>query len=363
MKIISTSKTKIFITNIFIYLSIILLLTNSKNVYTCVTSSVNMFIKTLVPSLYIYLLITEILINSNLVYNLSFGISNILSKIFGIPKNTTFVILISFLLGYPNAAKCITKLYNDGKISLPLARKLVSFTNNASPSYILCAIGISIFNSMSIGIILLISHFLSSIIIGMCYPYSQHIIQQKVPISNSFYKISSPFDILLTSMLNSFKTLGIILGYLIIFSLIPNLLLTHLPTAELLKGIAIGLFELATGLQAISSVQINTTTIITITSFILSFSSLMIIFQVYSFVYKIGIKLKELILYKVLHGVISTIITYIILKLNIFTVSYDIPTSLDLNMLQTNPYILPSLYVYIILNTIAILYLTLKKKR
>ena len=363
MKIISTNKTKIFITNIFIYLAIILLLTNSKNVYMYITNSLNMFIKTFVPSLYIYLLITEILINSNLVYNLSFGLSNILSKIFRIPKDTTFVILISILLGYPNAAKCIAKLYEDNIISLPLARKLISFTNNASPSYILCAIGISIFNSMSIGIILLISHFLSSIIIGICYPYSQHIIQQKVPISNSFYKISSPFDILLTSMLNSFKTLGIILGYLIIFSLIPNLILTHLPTSELLKGIAIGLFELTTGLQAISSVQINTTTLILLASFILSFSSLMIIFQVYSFVYKIGIKLKEIILYKLLHGVISTIITYVILKLNIFTISQDIPASLNLNVFQTNPYILPSLYVYIILSTIVVLYLTLKKKR
>ena len=322
-----------------------------------------MFIKTFVPSLYIYLLITEILINSNLVYNLSFGLSNILSKIFRIPKDTTFVILISILLGYPNASKCISKLYEDNKISVSLARKLISFTNNASPSYILCAIGISIFNSMSIGIILLISHFLSSIIIGMCYPYSQHIIQQKVPISNSFYKISSPFDILLTSMLNSFKTLGIILGYLIIFSLVPNLLLAHLPIPELVKGFILGLFELTTGIQAISSAQLVTTIIITITSFILSFSSLMIISQVYSFVYKIGIKLKELILYKLLHGVISAIITYIILKLNIFTIYQDIPASLNLNMLQSNPYILPSLYVYIILSTIAVLYLTLKKKR
>jgi hypothetical protein len=184
-----------------------------------------------------------------------------------------------------------------------------------------------------------------------------------VSISNSFYKISSPFDILLTSMLNSFKTLGIILGYLIIFSLIPNLLLAHLPIAELLKDIVIGLFELTTGLQAISSVQINTTTLILLASFILSFSSFMIIFQVYSFVYKIGIKLKEIILYKLLHGIISAIITYVILKLNIFTISQDIPASLNLNMLQTNPYILPSLYVYIILSTIVVLYLTLKKKR
>ena len=363
MKIISTNKTKMFITNIFIYLCIILLLINSKNVSTCISNSVNIFIKTLVPSLYIYLLITEILINSGLVYNLSFGLSNILSKIFRIPKETTFVILVSFLLGYPNASKCITKLYEDKIISLPLAKKLVSFTNNASPSYILCAIGISMFNSMNIGIILLISHFLSSVIIGICYPYSQHIIQQKVAISNSFYKISSPFDILLTSMLNSFKTLGVILGYLIIFSLIPNLLLTKLQLPEIIKGIIYGLFELTTGINMFSTIVATTTTVITIASFILSFSSFMIIFQVYSFVYKTGIKLKELIIYKLSQGLISSLITFIILKLNIFTIQKDISVSLNLNNFYSYKNILPILYVYIILVTISILYLTLKKKR
>ncbi len=363
MKILSTNKTKIFITNIFIYLCMILLLTNSKNVYMCVSNSLNIFIQTLIPSLYIYLLITEILINSNLAYNLSFGISKILSKIFRIPKEATFVVLISFLLGYPNSAKCIAKLYDDNKISLPLAKKLISFTNNASPAYILCAIGISMFNSMSIGIILLISHFLSSIIIGMCYPYSKHIIQQKASISNSFSKISSPFDILITSILNSFKTLGIILGYLIVFSLIPNLLITPLTIPDLIKCFVVGIFESTTGIHAISSYTLSVSTLLVLTSFILSFSSFMIIFQVYSFVYRIGIKLKELILYKLLHGIISSLITYITLKLNIFKIAVDTSVSLNLNKLQTSSYILPSLYIYIILTTIIILCLTLKKKR
>ena len=219
------------------------------------------------------------------------------------------------------------------------------------------------FNSLSIGIILLISHFLSSIIIGICYPYSQHIIQQNVSISNSFYKISSPFDILLTSTLNSFKTLGIILGYLIIFSLVPSILLNDLKAPDLIKSFLAGIFEITTGIQSVSILPLNTTTAILLTSFTLSFSSVMIIFQVYSFVYKIGIKLKELMLYKLLQGIISTIITYIILKLNIFKIASNIPVSLNISNFNVSPYLLPSLYVYIISSTIVILYLTLKKKR
>ena len=190
MKVILTKKTKLIITNTTIYLAIFLLLTSSKAVTNSISLSLNLFIHNLIPALFLYILITEILINSNLMYTLSFGLDKILSKIFRIPKDTTFILIISYLMGYPNAAKCISKLYKEEKISLTLAKKLLSFTNNASPAYILCAIGFSMFNSIEIGILLLASHILSSIIIGICYPYTEDIIQQNVTNSNSFCKIS-----------------------------------------------------------------------------------------------------------------------------------------------------------------------------
>ena len=190
MKVILTKRTKLIITNTTIYTCIFLLLKCSNLVVNSINLSLDIFIHNLIPSLFIYILITEILINSNLMYTLSLGLDKMLSKIFRIPKDTTFILIISYLMGYPNAAKCISKLYDEKKISFNLAKKLLSFTSNASPAYILCAIGIGMFNSLEVGMLLLLSHMLSSIIIGICYPYTEDIIQQNVTNSNSFYKIS-----------------------------------------------------------------------------------------------------------------------------------------------------------------------------
>ena len=363
MKVILTSKNKLFITNSIIYIFIFLLLINTKLVANSINVSLNIFIHNLMPSLFIYILITEILINSNLMYTLSLGMDKLFAKIFRIPQNSTFILIISYLLGYPNAAKCISKLYEEKKISLTSAKKLLSFTNNASPAYILCAIGFGMFNNLTIGILLLLSHFLSSMVIGICFPYTYDIIQQNTTNSNSFFKISSPFKILTISILNSFKTLGIILGYTIIFSLIPTLLLKNIQLPEFIKGIITGTFEISNGIQILAKCSLDCTLLLCIISFILSFSSLMIIFQIHTFAANTNIKLKELVIYKFIQGVISSFITYILLKLNIFKIQLTLNTVLNLNNISNLNIPLNFMYFIIITITASILYLTLKKKR
>ena len=128
--------------NILIFALIFYLLLNSNILVSSITNSIDIFVYKLIPALFPYLLITELLMRSNKIYDLSYGISSTLSKLFKIPKHTTSTVIIGFLLGYPNAAKCILKMYNDKKIDKKLATKLISFTSNANPSYIIATIGI-----------------------------------------------------------------------------------------------------------------------------------------------------------------------------------------------------------------------------
>ena len=295
--------------------------------------------------------------------NLSYGISNVISKIFKVSQKSSSTVIIGFLLGYPNSAKYMLKLYNDGNIKSKEATKLVSFTSNASMAYIICAIGISTFKSISIGIILLISHFLSAILIALLLPISKHkcIIQQTSIKENTFKKIYSSFDIVTLSITRSIKTLSMIYCYTVIFSLLPQIVLSKFNMPMFIKGFIMGIFEISNGINIIAKSNVSFYYIIPATSFILSFSSFMIIAQIYSFVYMAKVKLKDLIKYKIIQGLISTIITYILLKL--------LPTKVV--SVFSNEYIhtfkaliLPStLYMYIILVTIILCSIFYRKKR
>jgi len=165
MKSVLFFKHKKMVTNIFIYVLIFYLLLHSEVLFISISNSTNIFVTKLIPSLFPYLLITELLINSGKINNLAFGLDNTISKLFHIPKSTSACVIIGFLLGYPNSAKCILKLRQENLIDKKTATKLVSFTSNANMSYIIATVGIGIFKSVEIGIILVISHFLSAIII------------------------------------------------------------------------------------------------------------------------------------------------------------------------------------------------------
>jgi len=316
MKFTFYFKYKKLVYNILIFIVIFYLLINSKVLVVCINSSIDIFIYKLVPALFPYLLITELLINSSKIYDLSYGISLVLSKVFRIPKHTTSIAIVGFLLGYPNAAKCILKMYNKKTIDQKLATKLVSFTSNANPSYIIATVGIGIFKSIEIGIILALCHYISAIIISIIVPpsYNNNIIHQTNIISNSFSKISSPFELLSTSILGSLKTLSYIFAYTVIFSLIPSVIFNNLDVPTVLKAVIIGVFEISNGINNIQLLNLSLNSKIILTSFVLSFSSLMILVQIFSFVFKANVKFKDLLKYKMFQGGISCIIAYIILN-------------------------------------------------
>lgn len=363
MKLVSFFKYKKIITNILIYTLIFYLLMNSKALISSIYNSTRIFLTKLMPALFPYLLITEFLINSGKIESLAYGLDKIISKIFHVPINTTACVIVGFLLGYPNAAKCILKLSQNRTIDNTTARKLVSFTSNANMSYIIATVGISIFKSIEIGIILAISHFLSAIIIGLIYipSYNNSIIQQTNINSNSFEKICSPFELLYTSIHGTLKTLAYIFSYTIIFSLIPEVLIVNLNLPDMFKTILIAIFEISNGINNITLLNIPLNYKLILTSFILSFSSLMIIIQIYSFVFKAKVKFKELLKFKVLQGVISSVITYVIIQ---YIYHPTISVSFNMDLFNTTFNILPStMYMFTLVITLIFSSILLRKKR
>ena len=356
-------KYKKTLINMLIFVTIFYLLIHSNIIINSITTSTNIFITKLIPSLFPYLLITELLINSGTANNLSYGLSDFISKTFNIPKNTTSTVAIGFLLGYPNSAKYILNLYKQNQISTNIATKLIAFTSNANMSYIIAGVGISIFKSSNIGIILTISHFLAAIIIGIFLTpsYNNSIIQQTNTNSNSFAKIYSSFDLLYTSIFGTLKTLSFIFAYTVIFSLVPALILNHLNLPEILKVIISGLFELSSGITNLYLLDIHPTLKLVLTSFLLSFSSFMILVQIFSFITRTNVKFKDLVKYKLLQGILAAIITFFIIK---FVYSPALTVFQSYDNFKDDYYILPSTaYIFTVLLVLLLSLLMFRKKR
>lgn len=362
---------------VFILVLILLFIYSKSNVNT-IKETTNLFLYSVFPALFPFAFFTEFVLNTDILNIISNKLKKVILKFFPVSIYSTFAIIIGFLCGFPSGSKSIIKLYNEQKITYTQAKILLSFNNNCSPIFIYVAVGISIFNNKEIGIILLISHFLASIIIGniSSFLYTFNIIHEKsdiLKIINKKNTINSKkilvFDNIKNSLKNSFLILANIFGFMLLFSLISNntsILLNKFNIDINISNLITSLFEITTGIIKINSTSFLLETKIILTSILLGISGICVIFQIYSVVYKYKFSLTYLIFVKLLHGALSGLICYIILKLNIFTIvstsdvfsnfeNYNLIQKINLTDVLTVFYLIISLLIFNILLEIFIL--------
>ena len=115
--------------------------------------------------------------------------------------------------------------------------------------------------------------------------------------TNRFYKNkSSFFEVLKNSIMKSINTSLIILGNLIIFTVITNLIKHYINISPLVLSILSGILELTNGVVSVSSLDITLYLRIVLTSFLINFTGLSIIFQSMSILgkYKLNIITTEM---------------------------------------------------------------------
>lgn len=326
MKVYKTLKIN-NLSKIFIFCFILFLLFGfSKQNYESAKNTINIFLFSVMPSLFPFMLFTEIILKTDVIDTISEIFGKFIYKVFKLNKNCTTSFIIGFLCGYPMGAKAVINSLENNKITHNEALILLNFINNCNPIFIISTISLTLFNNLKIGIILLFSHILTALLLGIISSkkYNNNIILKNSEFLNSFDKKSyinektTIFEIIKTSLLNVFITLEIILGFMLLFNMLGNIFVNIGETLNIpntLLQILTGLFEVTGGCFNINNLNISINTKLILISFMLGFSGLCIIFQIYSVIYKHKFSLKRLILFKLLHGIFSAFITYSLISI------------------------------------------------
>lgn len=292
----------------------------------CINSSIygaKLFFYKVFPSLYTFMVICNLIINYNgiSIYTKFFG--NILCFPLRLPKQCSFALIVSMLCGYPLGAKYSITLYEKKLIDINTCQRLLNIATNVSPLFAIGAIGTSMLHNTSMGYILIISSYISCFAMSILIPSKKNTPNIKLQNKNEFKKFNFG-EALKESIESSLKTCLSIAGFIILFSviitLLNNILFVYIKNNSI-KGGFLGMIELTKGCSLISLTSINIKYKLGILSFLLSFSGLSIISQVYSFTYKYKISMLKYTLLKFIQGIFSSIITMTIY--NIFLSSND----------------------------------------
>lgn len=341
-KLFNTISSSFYKSIFFTALCSILIIYIIFNPELCLKSALDgskLFIKSVFVSLFPFLVLINIMISYDAVniYSKCFG--NILCKPLRLPQNCSLVLIVSILCGYPLGAKYACDLYKKNLIDFKTCERLISIASNPSPLFVIGSVGTYMLNNHSLGFILLLSCYLSCFIIGFFLPAPPHNLSSKHLAIDCVYEKRNIGDVLNKSINNALKTSISIGGFVIFFSVITTIVKNNIlfdivftklsiilnVSQKSLESFLLGLLEMTNGCNLVSyNNDFSILFKIILLSFLLGFSGLSIISQVYSIIYKFKFSINKYIKLKLIQGIICSILTLILYKIDIIYLSSSV---------------------------------------
>lgn len=314
------------------------LLIFSKQNLTAAKSGILLWADSVLPALLPFFIATELLGYTYIISLIGKLLNKIMRPLFNVPGEGAFALIMGIISGYPIGAKIVSKFREENTCTKEEGERLLAFTNNSGPLFIVGTVGISLFGDTTIGIILLFTHILACLSVGIIFRFWKKNKTEKNIFSNyniqsnkKIINVSNLGEILKTSIMNSINTIVMIGGFVVLFSVIISILqntkclailsitltplfnLLHIPH-ELIYSTITGFIELTNGIKDISQIPIKNLNIsITISAFLLGFGGISILLQVFSIISKSDVSIKAYILGKLLHGTLAAFYTFFIL--------------------------------------------------
>lgn len=350
MKVLSYLKEKSISIIFILYLFFLVLFTKSN--FNAAKKGITLWANNVVPSLFPFFVAVELLKHTNLIYFLSIKLDKYMKPIFNLPGVASFPFVMGLISGYPVGAKIVSDLYSNNLCTQKEAERMLAFTNNSGPLFIIGTVGCSFYSNTSIGILLLISHILSSICVGIILGIISRIksatnkftanSRQSASVNNfssllqDDIKIADLGGILGSAIVSAIKSILMIGGFVTIFSVILSILnntkiltiisyfisnIFHI-NPDYIVGLLTGFLEFTNGLYKISTINNKMLSInLILSSFIIGFGGISVTLQVLNIISKNKLSIKTYIFGKLLHGTISALFTFLILSIPIFSLN------------------------------------------
>jgi sporulation integral membrane protein YlbJ len=323
------------------------MLINPRETVIAASLGFQLWYSTVFPALFPFFIVAELLVALHFVNLLGIWLEPIMRPVFRLPGCSSLVLVMGFTSGFPVGAILTRKLYDKKMLTADEAERLVSFTNNSSPLFIVGAIGVGMFANPAAGYLLAIAHYLSNLLIGWLWRFKapNPIISSSstpnqirkgdllsVNNNESNDNIASMGKILGDAIKNALNNILAVGGFIIIFSVLTRMLsfwgFVDIMANGLVKifsvfnmsyplayGLSMGFFEITMGAKtAIAASDPEALSTLLVVSCILAFSGLSIIAQIMSIVAGIPVRLSFYIWARTLQVLLSAAITYVIYR-------------------------------------------------
>lgn len=324
---------------------IICLILFSKSSVNSALKGIKLWLEIVFPSLFPFFVGSEILNRTGFVKALGILLEPVMRPLFNVPGCGSFAFAMGITSGYPVGAKITSEMRKSKLLTKDEAERLLTFTNNSGPLFIIGAVSVGMFKIHEAGLLLLCCHILSGMTVGMIFKYhgwkkksSKQQIEGKIikrfidelKANQGSLNLGNIFGEAVKNSINLILAIG---GFIIFFSVVINLLLETgfinsisnvlssvlMPLGfnkNLIASIISGFFEITTGTNMASQAAgASLVQKLTSASVIIGWAGLSVHSQVLSIISSTDISIKPYLAGKLLHGLISGLYTYLYIKI------------------------------------------------
>ena len=272
-----------------------------------INSSINallIFREKLFPSIFPFFVLSFLFINMGYPLILNKYFKNITRKIFHLSENTTFILLMSIISGFPSGAKYIAKDYNNNYITKEEGNQLLLFTHFANPLFVLGTCGI-LLNSKRLAYKILICQLLANIILGILVRPKNITITKKKEVVLS---TPSLISILPDAINEAMEVLIFMLGSITIFQFFTNCFLLFTNESVFFKTIFTGIMDLTSGINLVPTLSISIDLKALLMLIFITFGSLSVHLQVINAIKNTNLSYTNFFIGRILESIIAIIL-------------------------------------------------------
>ncbi|BAF59930.1 Uncharacterized protein conserved in bacteria [Pelotomaculum thermopropionicum SI] len=296
------------------------------------------------PALLPFFIASEMLMSLGVVHFMGVLLEPVMRPLFNVPGTGSFVVAIGYTSGCPIGSAVTARLRSEGLCTRIEAERLMSFTNNSSPLFMLVAVAVGMFNNPGLGVIIAGAHYLSNLTLGLALRFYAPNDPERIPespvkskglVNLAFRRLlevqrqenRTPGKIIGDAVRNAVTALLNIGGFIILFAVLIRMLdaagiidalaaclgVVLLPlgfSPEILPAIGSGIFEMTIGSKLASEAAVPLDQQVAAVGIILAWSGLSVHAQAASMIAGTDIRMYPFILSRLAHASLAGLYTY-----------------------------------------------------
>ncbi len=298
------------------------------------------------PALLPFFIGAEILIGLGVVHYMGVLLEPLMRPLFHVPGAGSFVMAVGLASGFPIGSVLTARLRREGMCTKTEAERLMSFTNTADPLFMSGAVAVGMFGQPALAAVIMAAHYLSSISVGLVMRFHARGRDRPEPAHRRGNVLGRAFRALVEArhkdarpigrlfgdaVRNSVNTLLLIGGFIIMFSVIINImanigavrLLSRFLAVVLLPlgvhpaaltALTAGIFEVTLGCQLAAQVAAPLTQQVMAAGAVIAWSGLSVHGQVAAIIQDTDISIGPYIVARIVHAFLAGAYTIVLMN-------------------------------------------------